>query len=173
MTDLTLNLAGLLDCPGRKLDFSFQLDLSDMDFPFGKPCPEPITVTGLVENRAGALSLAAEMRGTLSLTCDRCAEPYTAEKTVSVFYLLVDRADDTIKEDDLPDEMLAVKNGQLDVSEPLTAQWVLDLDMKHLCSEDCPGLCPRCGRKLSDGTCSCNNRQVDPRLQKLSEFFSQ
>ena len=47
---------------------------------------------------------------------------------------------------------------------------VLALPDKILCSPTCRGLCPQCGQDLSAGTCSCEVRSLDPRLEKLREF---
>ena len=44
------------------------------------------------------------------------------------------------------------------------------MDTKTLCSEDCKGLCPRCGANLNDGPCGCK-REVDPRLAVLAKLL--
>ena len=46
-------------------------------------------------------------------------------------------------------------------------QIVLAQPMKHLCSENCKGLCPRCGANLNDGPCDCKGEYVDPRWKAL------
>ena len=47
---------------------------------------------------------------------------------------------------------------------------VLGLPDKILCSEDCPGICPRCGTDLSVAGCSCPPEELDPRWAKLQEL---
>ena len=44
---------------------------------------------------------------------------------------------------------------------------------KVLCKEDCKGLCPNCGMNLNEGSCSCQNENVDPRLEALRNFMSE
>jgi uncharacterized protein len=44
---------------------------------------------------------------------------------------------------------------------------MLSLPIKRLCSEQCPGLCGICGKKLSEGECGCEIENVDPRLEIL------
>ena len=43
--------------------------------------------------------------------------------------------------------------------------------LKILCSEDCKGLCPRCGADLNQGPCSCVKKDVDPRLAVLAKLL--
>ncbi len=48
--------------------------------------------------------------------------------------------------------------------------FILNMDQKFLCSEDCKGLCERCGRNLNDGPCGCG-KQLDPRMAVLSQLL--
>ncbi|MBQ3561654.1 MAG: DUF177 domain-containing protein, partial [Oscillospiraceae bacterium] len=43
----------------------------------------------------------------------------------------------------------------------------LEVPFQLLCREDCKGLCPVCGSDLNEKTCNCNQKQIDPRLEKL------
>ena len=42
---------------------------------------------------------------------------------------------------------------------------------KHLCSEDCKGLCSVCGANLNKTECGCNRESIDPRLAALQELL--
>ena len=47
----------------------------------------------------------------------------------------------------------------------------LELPTYHLCSEDCPGLCPRCGKRL-DGACKCApEKHIDPRMEIFKKLL--
>ena len=50
-----------------------------------------------------------------------------------------------------------------DLDEILTTAFVLNMDSKLLCRPDCKGICPRCGKNLNEGACSCRP-EIDPRL---------
>jgi uncharacterized protein len=43
--------------------------------------------------------------------------------------------------------------------------------MRLLCEEDCPGLCPKCGKPKREGPCGCPTKEIDPRLAVLAKFF--
>jgi len=42
--------------------------------------------------------------------------------------------------------------------------------MRLLCSEDCRGLCDKCGKPRRLGDCGCNKKEIDPRLAILQKW---
>ncbi|MCK4236882.1 MAG: DUF177 domain-containing protein, partial [Candidatus Krumholzibacteria bacterium] len=50
---------------------------------------------------------------------------------------------------------------------------ILELPMKFLCSENCKGLCSRCGANLNEGDCGCNLRSGDSRWDVLKKLLSE
>ena len=47
---------------------------------------------------------------------------------------------------------------------------VLAMDSKHVCSEDCKGLCATCGADLNEGPCGCKP-EIDPRFAALAQLL--
>ena len=58
----------------------------------------------------------------------------------------------------------------VELDDIIVPELILSMPMKELCSEDCRGLCPRCGKDLNDGECGCAE-EIDPRLAKLAEIL--
>jgi hypothetical protein len=58
----------------------------------------------------------------------------------------------------------------IDLSDDARQTVLLALPLKHLCREDCRGLCPQFGRNLNEGTCDCRETRLDGRWDKLKEF---
>ncbi len=80
--------------------------------------------------------------------CARCLDPVEREETVE--------AEWTAKERDLDDpdfELPLDEKGHLDVDEWLAQEFMFQIPTVLLCSADCPGLCPRCGKKMAECTC--------------------
>ena len=70
------------------------------------------------------------------------------------------------------DDYLIIKRGMLDIDEALREAIYLEFPYRLLCSEDCPGLCPHCGKKLRKGeVCGCHKRETDPRWDKLKKLL--
>lgn len=47
---------------------------------------------------------------------------------------------------------------------------LLAIPMKKLCSEECKGLCPLCGKNLNEGDCDCKKKEFDTRWLPLQEL---
>ena len=155
---MRLDLREIIHVPGASLPFSFQLDLSQEEF-FGEhPIPRPVTVEGSVKNIADVLVLEGEAKSLLDYTCDRCMSGFNREKTVPLSFLLAEPLEG---EDD----------GEIDVGELAYTAFILDMDTKHLCSEDCKGLCPGCGVNLNQEPCRCK-KQADPRWAALEQLLN-
>jgi uncharacterized protein len=61
----------------------------------------------------------------------------------------------------------------LDVDEQLGEELILSFPTKLLCTDDCPGMCPKCGKPRREGDCDCPKKEVDPRLAILKTFFDE
>ena len=59
----------------------------------------------------------------------------------------------------------------IDLVEVVLEQVNLTFPVKPLCSKDCRGLCPVCGKIERDGECHCATHDSDPRLDKLKLFL--
>ena len=150
---------------GQTLPFVHSLDLSGMEFSGRYPAARPVTVEGEVRNHAGALVFTARMSALLSLRCDRCDCAFEREMVVRLDLSLADSV-----EDEESEGIALLDGGFCDVDEITVPAFVLEMDTKNLCSEDCAGLCPRCGQNLNGGPCGCAT-PVDPRLEGLISVF--
>lgn len=165
---MKLDLKDIILVPGAVLPFAFQMDLSHVEFGGQAPVQSPVEVTGQVRNMAGALVLSATAHTRLSLVCDRCAKPFEREKTVEYETLLADH----LEQEDPQEDIILLEGDSLDVGQLMADTFVLEMDTKNLCTEDCKGLCAGCGVNLNEEPCRCE-KQVDPRLAGLAKFFDQ
>ena len=163
---MRLDLKDIIHVPGASKDFQFQLDLSQLEFYGSHPISRPVEAAGTVTNHAGALELTGTARSLLDLACDRCGKEFSREKAVPLDCLLADEL-----EDEENDDILLLDGDELDVGEAVTTAFILDMDTKNLCKEDCKGLCPTCGANLNETSCNCGKREVDPRLAALAQLL--
>ena len=163
---MKLDLKPLAQQPGAVLPFGLQVDLSDLEWYGGKPFANPVRVKGEVRNRAGALALTARLDTVLSLVCDRCAKPFEREKTVEYETLLAFE----LANGESDEIVLLNAEGELELDGLMREVFLLEMDTKNLCSEDCKGLCPGCGADLNVEACRCR-KEIDPRWAKLSQLL--
>ena len=161
---MLLELGSVVEQPGASVSFRHSMHLVDMSFPFGAPFARPVEAEGRVSNAAGLLTLDAQLRTTMSLTCDRCAVDYTEDMRLHVTQRL---ALSLAGYED--DDILLIRDDKLDLDEALIPLLVLSMETKHLCRKDCLGLCPLCGQSRNDNLCSCA-KTPDPRLAPLAAF---
>ena len=162
---MLLNVQRIINAPGERIDFRFELDLSDVDFSGLYPAQDPVVVTGDVRNTAGMLLLQFTAGSTLQSVCDRCLKPFDQVKSVSAEYLLAESLEN---EDN--DDIVLLEDGCADVGELARTAFILGMDTKTLCSEDCKGICPGCGVNLNQGSCTCK-KEIDPRLAALAKLL--
>lgn len=155
----------ILHTPGKRLEFQFDLDLSDVEFSGRYPVSRPVAVRGEVRNTAGILDLTMTVQSILDAVCDRCGKAFLQSQEVSYSCML---AEEIQNEDN--DEIVLLEDGKVDVGDLARTAFILGMDTKTLCSEDCKGLCPRCGADLNLGPCSCK-KETDPRLAVLAKLL--
>ena len=163
---MRLDLRDIILVPNAEKSFQCQVDLSDLEFYGRKPIVRPVLAQGRVVNHAGALVLNGTARSELDLVCDRCGKEFSREKVVPLDMLLAD----TLEQEDSEDEIFLLNGNELDLDELVTTAFVLAMDTKNLCSEDCKGLCAKCGADLNLGPCGCRP-EVDPRLAALAQLL--
>ena len=162
---MVLNLQKIINAPGERMAFQFELDLSGVDFGGMYPSQEPVVVTGQARNTAGMLTLEMEMSTVLKSVCDRCLKAFDNPCSVRCDYALAERV-----ESEDSDDIIVLEDGCVDVGELARTAFILEMDTKTLCSEDCMGICPGCGVDLNQGSCTCK-KQVDPRLAVLARLL--
>lgn len=162
---MLLDVKPILHTPGGRLDFQFDLDLSDMEFSGRYPVSRPVSVSGEVRNAADVLHLDLTARTTLDAVCDRCGREFSLEKEIPYHCMLAESL-----ENGDSDEIELLEDGKADLGDLARSAFILGMDTKTLCSEDCKGLCCRCGADLNLGPCSCQ-REIDPRLAALAKLL--
>ena len=163
---MKLDLKRFAQEPGAVLPFDLLLDLSEVEWNGQRPFTHEIHVEGRVRNMAGAMLLNARLSGILSLVCDRCAKPFEREKTVEYETLLAFE----LANGESDDIVLLNGDGELELDELMREVFLLEMDTKNLCSQDCKGLCPGCGVDLNVEACRCK-KEIDPRWAKLAQLI--
>lgn len=162
---MILDLEPIFNNEGMVKEFNFELDLSQQELSGEKPFTSPVKVKGSAGNYTGIVELRAKAEFELETSCDRCAKPIKLSLATDIFHTLV-----THLNDETNDELLLVNELRFDLDPLITEDIFLDFPAKLLCDEDCKGVCPRCGKDLNTGSCSCE-KEIDPRLAALKQLL--
>lgn len=148
---------------------TFDCDLSGRDFA-GARIDKPVTAR-FTAQAAGGDEVRMTLRASASVhgECARCLDPVCFDAAV--------QAEWTARERDLDDpdfELPLNAAGSIDLDDWLYQEFLFQIPGVLLCSPDCPGLCPQCGRKRP---CSCPaapepDAQPDARLSILKSLLN-
>lgn len=161
---MRLNLREIIEIPGGQVPFSCELDTDGLDFPAVAAYITKPHAEGRIYNEAGVLRMKGEITARLRCICDRCGDEFESVKATGI--------DATIVEEDPGDnpELFLLDGDEADLDEIVYTCFVLDMESKFLCKEDCKGLCPTCGKNLNLGPCACR-KQLDPRFAVLEQLL--
>ena len=162
---MRLDVRSVIHTPGGGIEFKEELDFSDVDFGGVYPAARPVSVVGAVRNIAGMLRLTADVDTELSCVCDRCGTRFDKPFRLSVERMLAEEL-----EDEANDDILLLDDGTFDLDELAREAFILNMDTKMLCREDCRGLCSGCGANLNFEACRCQ-KTVDPRWAALQNLL--
>jgi uncharacterized protein len=162
---MKLNLQKIIEAPGE-IPFSFEMDMSDTGIYYIISYLTPVKVKGRVVNSVGVLMLEAQMDIRALCRCDRCSKEYEDRKKLKISAVL---SNDPQSEEN-PDVFMLEDGDSADLGEILRTKFILEMDTKFLCREDCKGICPKCGRDLNEGPCKCKP-DIDPRLAVLEQLL--
>ena len=164
---MLLGLSKIIDCPGASVSFSTSVDLSDLCYGVTYPVTEPVLANGTVRNTAGVLMMQGEITTTIHGTCDRCANDFDREIHFPIEVVLVTEMANEENEDEW---VFPLEGDSADLDDIVRTVFVLNLDSKLLCKEDCKGMCHRCCKNLNDGPCNCQ-KELDPRFAALKQLL--
>lgn len=150
----------------EKIKYSFKIE--DFDLSGINPFVSPIEVEADLEGKNGSLMVDLDVSYEMCAPCDRCAEIIRTIRKLSESHVIVMELSDS---EDADSRFILAESENFNLDELVYSDVVLDLPAKYLCSEDCRGLCPKCGKNLNYETCTCKDNYIDPRLEVLKQLL--
>ena len=132
-------------------------------------------VGGRASRRGEEIRVKGQIEAGIEVACDRCLAPVAVplEVEFETAFIPQERAAAADENVELHDEdmgLAAFEGDSIDLDELVREQILLALPARHLCREDCAGLCPACGADLNAGHCGCEQKQTDPRWAALADL---
>ncbi|MGI6093945.1 MAG: YceD family protein [Lachnospiraceae bacterium] len=152
-------------------DASFTMEMFSCrlgDFPVIDKTDIAFTITN-----KGNKVLLIEGKGnvTLQIPCSRCltevAVPIPLDFDREVDMKLTEQ-----ERIEALDESNYICGGNLDVDQLVYNEILIGLPIRVLCKDDCKGICSHCGTNLNEGSCQCENENLDPRMAVIRDIFS-
>jgi len=153
-------------------DRTFALDYSFDDVKAG----ENVHVTGSVADNSGYMHIDFVLTASYKASCARCLKE--TDETLRLSQSFPVTTDPEKEEGDSEYVVASKENPSLKAAYSIDLRTlcyeciITSIPSRHLCSENCRGLCPKCGADLNEGECGCSKAEPDPRLSGLSDFFS-
>ncbi len=144
-------------------------DLLDENVVFRKPVHADISIKRIQDE----IFIKGRITTQLSFVCGRCLSPYEipVDSMFDLVYLPeeLEELGDQLEEEDM--NRFFYMSPVIDLLYVVLEQINLTFPIKPLCTKDCQGLCPVCGKVEKDGDCHCVKHDSDPRLGKLKIFL--
>lgn len=114
----------------------------------------PVHATGRLSSAgSGRFYWSGRIEAFAHVACRRCLCNVTAPVSEAVHVLFVEAGDEVADDPDTYPIPSHARN--LDLRPAIREQWMLAAPEFVLCTDDCRGLCPRCGADLNVGACGC------------------
>ncbi|MBE6886691.1 MAG: DUF177 domain-containing protein [Oscillospiraceae bacterium] len=159
---MVIDLKQVFEIESEAVALDHKMDLTDYPLWGNTPFVSPVQIKGGIRNRAGVVTLEAEVRYLLSFPCDRCLRQVEREYSFTALHTLVS---ELAGEDD--ETFVLLPEMKLELDELILSDILLELPTKLLCKKSCKGLCPTCGTDLNESTCDCGNRPTENALSGL------
>ena len=131
----------------------------------------PLQVVVDVNRFEDALRLKIDVKTEVLWQCDRCLEEFKTNFSANSEHIFQFGAGNLKDDDEV--EIIKPDTKELDISKTIHDIFIENRPIRLLCNPECKGLCPSCGKNLNISMCKCNNKSIDPRLEKLKELLKQ
>lgn len=165
---MKLNVATELKLPGREGRASICEKAEDIEYPgrWIRFADDVRVEVNYVFDGSG-FEVSGNIKTALKSECARCAK----ELAVPFEHEFNERFEKSAAEDD---EVYLFSGEELDLSDLVRDNILLNMENYVLCKEDCRGLCPHCGCDLNTVQCSCESETAeDNPFSKLKALFNE
>lgn len=144
-----LDVSKALKYPGQVYPFELGVEIEDMEVLSDPVAFSNVAVSGEYFGAGERVSIRGEVTSTVTSRCAKCLEPVVIAVRAELDAQYARQLD---PED--PD-LYSFEGSKADLTDAVRDALLLELPYRFLCSEDCKGLCPKCGVNLNLGTCTC------------------
>ena len=127
-----------------------------------------IIIEGEISQKNGLVTIEYKIEALFLAQCARCGGDTMQHIEFDGEGYIADKSED---KDDGENFYITETDGILDLDDFIVEFLGVHVPYRYLCSEDCKGLCQKCGKDLNDGECSCPKKEKNPAFKILDGFF--
>lgn len=164
---MLISVSELMKLEDSEKPISVDVDLSDVSF---MPMPvsfSSIHVEGKLKNSGGVILLESVATGTYETVCDRCG----AKMQETIQFDVCENFVKSTADLDSDSDAVVLVSQAFDLKKTVSQFAFSSLPYKHICKEDCKGLCSACGKNLNFETCTCKEDEWNPQFEVLKGLF--
>lgn len=119
-----------------------------------------LNVNGYIQALNNELIIELNIKLKTKMKCSRCLDDFDYELKTEVS-----------EKYNLDDAQEIIENDNINLTELIRENILINIPIKAICDVSCKGLCPICGKNKNIQSCNCDSEQFDPRLSILSNFL--
>lgn len=108
------------------------------------------------------------------LVCSRCLAEYETDivSPFTIFYLRSEEGGQDEEVELAEQDLISVayEGDEIDFTDEIAEQVLVEIPFKPLCREECKGLCPQCGTDLNTAECGCSGQQANLKFSALKNL---
>lgn len=149
-----VDVRSLLEDLGASIRVDADVDLAPLELGTERFCPTRASrLEATVTNTGAGIVVSGTISAEFSSTCSRCLVEFPLPVVGDVEAFFVPHG----RDEDLPEEQEFgyIEEGAIDLMPAMLAALALETPIAPVHAEDCPGICPTCGKDLNEGPCDC------------------
>jgi uncharacterized protein len=134
----------------------------------------PVTVSGTMTAFGHSVALVGEASAEADVRCGLCLRPVKIKLNFDYGELLRRQGyqGDDDEDEEVAQEVIYFDGSSCDIGESVAHAMLLHLPMRYVCSQDCKGLCPSCGKDQNTAECRCEPDEHSP-FAALASLFTE
>lgn len=154
-----INIKDFLDNKASKISKQISFDYRDDKLSLND---KSTLILNRVYHDDKVIGIGFKIKLNVEFTCDRCLKKF--KKTIKLKF---NREYSPEPEQD----QIKIINSKIEVKKPIIKELISSIPVQLICSEDCQGLCQRCGQNLNIKDCGCQPAEKGhPEFKKLEKL---
>ena len=157
---------------GQRIEGTIDPSTVELGMP-GISLIEPLAFVGRATRNAESIIVEGKLTGAMEFQCGRCLNSVNEPFDLVMRILFAPEEESAAGGEgaiDAGESFSYYGGGEIDLSREFKDLILVNLPISPVCSEDCKGMCPRCGEDLNKGPCKCGGDKAPSPFDKLKQL---